>query len=53
MIVSHRERRITIHQRTGSDAWTTRVAIADGRVRLESLGAELVVDEVYRGSSTR
>jgi Uma2 family endonuclease len=53
VVVSHRERRITVHQRTGSDAWTTRVAIAGGRVRVESLGAELVVDEVYRGSSIR
>ena len=53
VVVSHRERRITVHQRTGSDAWTTRVAIAGGRVRVESLGAELVVDEVYRSSSIR
>ena len=53
VVVSHRERRITVHQRTGTDAWTSRVAIAGGRVRVESLGADLVVDEVYRGSSIR
>jgi Uma2 family endonuclease len=51
IIVSHRERRITVHRRDGDDAWSTRVAIAGGRVPVESLGFDLVVDEVYRGSS--
>jgi hypothetical protein len=29
-----------------------RVAIAGGRITVESLGAELVVDALYRNSST-
>jgi hypothetical protein len=32
-------------------SWTTRVAIAGGRVAVDSLGGELVVDEIYRGSA--
>lgn len=51
IIVSHRERRITVHRRAEQDQWTTRVAIAGGRVPLEALGCDLVVDEVYRASS--
>ncbi len=53
IVVSHRERRITVHQRAESGTWTMRVAIAGGRVRVQSLGAELVVDEIYRSSSIR
>jgi Uma2 family endonuclease len=51
IIVSHRERRITVHRREEADAWTMRVAIAGGRVTVESLGAELIVDAIYRNSS--
>jgi Uma2 family endonuclease len=51
ILVSHRERRITIHRRGPIDAWTMRVAIAGGRVVVESLGAELIVDPIYRNSS--
>jgi Uma2 family endonuclease len=50
IVVSHRERRITVHRRT-EDTWTLRVAIAGGKVTIETLGAELAVDAVYRGSS--
>jgi Uma2 family endonuclease len=53
IIVSHRERRITVHGRGPEGTWTTRVAIAGGRVSVESLQAELIVDDVYRGSSVR
>jgi Uma2 family endonuclease len=53
IVVSHRERRVTVHQRTGSEAWSARVAIGGGRVRVQSLGMELVVDEVDRASSIR
>ena len=53
VIVSHRERRITVHGRTPGGAWTTRQAIVSGQVHVDSLGAQLVVDEVYRGSSIR
>lgn len=51
VIVSHRERRIDVHHRAEDGAWTSRVAITGGSVRVESVGAELSVDEVYRGSS--
>lgn len=51
LIVSHRERRITVHSRTSDGTWQTRVAIAGGKVTLASLGADLVVDDIYRASS--
>lgn len=51
ILVSHRERRITIHRRDATGTWTMRVAIAGGRVAVESLGAELIVDAIYRNSS--
>ncbi len=51
VIVSHRERRITIHARNHNDSWSTQVAIKGGRVTLPSLDAELIVDEIYRGST--
>lgn len=50
IIVSHRERRITVQRRSG-DTWTMRVAIAGGKVAVDTLGAELVVDSIYRNSS--
>jgi Uma2 family endonuclease len=53
IIVSHRERRITIHSRNEDDRWTTRVAIAGGRVAVESLRADLIVDDIYHGSAVR
>lgn len=51
VIVSHRERRIIVHRRAEQGAWVTRVAIAGGKVGVESLGFELVVDEIYRAST--
>jgi Uma2 family endonuclease len=51
VIVSHRERRITVHLRGSDDAWSTRVAINGGRVAIPSLSAELRVDEIYRASA--
>jgi Uma2 family endonuclease len=51
ILVSHRERRITVHRRDASGAWTMRVAIANGRVAIESLGTELIVDRIYRNAS--
>lgn len=51
IIVSHRERRVTVHQRDAGGHWGARVAIAGGRAAVESLGLELSVDEIYRGSS--
>ncbi|HEX4451284.1 MAG TPA: Uma2 family endonuclease [Kofleriaceae bacterium] len=52
VIVSHRERRITVHYRT-PDGWKLRSAITGGRVVIPSLETELVVDEIYRSSSIR
>ena len=51
ILVSHRERRITIHRREADGTWVMRVAIAGGRVSVESLGTELIVDTIYRNSS--
>lgn len=51
IIVSHRERRVTVHHRAAEGTWVTRHAIATGRVRVESLASELAIDEVFRGSS--
>jgi Uma2 family endonuclease len=53
IIVSHRERRIIVHSRRPEAGWTSRVAISGGRVTVESLSVELVVDEIYRGSNVR
>jgi Uma2 family endonuclease len=50
VIVSHRERRIIVHQRVDG-VWTARVAIAGGRVRVLGLAVELAVDEIYRAST--
>jgi Uma2 family endonuclease len=51
VIVSHRERRITVYRRDDAARWTVRAAIAGGRVDVESLGCELAVDAIYRGSA--
>lgn len=53
IVVSHRERRITVHHREGDGRWTTRVAITGGAVKVGSVDAELKVDEIYRASSIR
>ena len=50
IIVSHRERRITVHKRDG-ERWTMRSAIAGGTVRVDAISADLVVDVIYRNSS--
>jgi Uma2 family endonuclease len=51
IVVSHRERRITVHARTIGGDWSARMAISSGSVSVSSLGAELIVDEIYRGSA--
>lgn len=51
IVVSHRERRITVHGRCDDGPWTTRVAISGGSVAVESLALTLRVDDVYRASS--
>lgn len=51
VVVSHRERRITVHHRESSGEWTTTVAIRGGAVEVRSVGANLIVDQVYRASA--
>jgi Uma2 family endonuclease len=51
VVVSHRERRITVYARTDAGAFVARTAIAGGRVVVDSVGAELVADEIYRQSA--
>ena len=53
IVVSHRERRITVHHRAPEEPWRTTVAIGGGRVDVPSLDATLVVDELYAKSSIR
>ena len=53
VIVSHRERRITVYSRSDAGEWHVRVAISGGRVAVGSLEAEILVDEVYGKSSIR
>jgi Uma2 family endonuclease len=53
VVVSHRERRVTVHSRGAEGEWDTCVAISGGRVVVSSLALELVVDDVYRLSAIR
>lgn len=50
VIVSHRERRITVHERRDGGDWGARVAITGGQVSVACLSADLLVDEIYRRS---
>jgi Uma2 family endonuclease len=51
LVVSRRERRLTLHSRAEDGKWVSRVAITGGKLALSSLTAELLVDEIYRGSA--
>jgi Uma2 family endonuclease len=51
IVVSHRERRISVHHRESTGQWTTTVAIRGGAVEAPSLGARLVIDDIYRASA--
>ena len=51
LVVSHRERRQTLHSRTADGTWVSRVAISGGKVACSSLPVDLLVDEIYRGSA--
>lgn len=51
VVVSHRERRVTVHHRDEAGAWTTTTAVAGGSVTVASLGAVLTVDALYRGAT--
>ncbi len=51
IVVSHRERRITVYSRNDDGSLKSRVGITGGRVQVQSLGADLIVDEIYHGSA--
>ncbi|MFO7564697.1 MAG: Uma2 family endonuclease [Enhygromyxa sp.] len=51
IIISHRERRVTVHHRESEGRWTTTSGITGGTVEIQSLAASLAVDEVYRAST--
>lgn len=51
LIVSHRERRITVHARGNDGEWTRRDAVRGEAIDIPSLGATLSVDEIYRNST--
>jgi Uma2 family endonuclease len=53
IVVSHRERRVTVHHRRPGEAWTVRVGVRGGMVEVRSLDTTLAIDEVYRGSAIR
>jgi len=48
VIVSHSERRITIHRRQDTGGWTSLDAVPGESAKLESIGATVRVDDVYR-----
>jgi Uma2 family endonuclease len=47
VLVSQTTPHIEVFRRTGSGSWEFREATAGGRLKLESIGVELIVDEVY------
>lgn len=52
IVVSHRERRVTVYARSAAGgAWSASVAVTGGRVSVPSLKLQLEVDQVYRGSA--
>jgi Uma2 family endonuclease len=51
VIVSHRERRISVLSRIAPDSWQMRVAVRGGRVALSSLDLQLSVDAIYAQST--
>lgn len=51
IIVSHRERRITVHARGEGGAWTSHVASRGERFAVPSLETDIAVDDVYRNST--
>ena len=51
VVVSHRERRIVVHRRMDDQQWRSLVAVANASVIVATIGAELYVDTIYRGSS--
>jgi Uma2 family endonuclease len=48
LIASHREPRLTMHRRDASGTWIVEEARSGESIRLESIGAVLKVDDIYR-----
>jgi Uma2 family endonuclease len=53
VLVSHREHLVEVVRREEDGSWTRHEARAGGAAKLESLGCELPVDEVYRDPLAR
>lgn len=51
IIVSHRERRITLHSRGADGEWHARTAGGGERITIPSIDTQLIVDEIYSTSS--
>jgi Uma2 family endonuclease len=51
IIVSHRERRITVYARGGDNSWTSQVVTRGSRFAVPSLETEIAVDDVYANST--
>lgn len=51
IVVSHRERRVTVHTRGTSGEWTMTVAVRGGAVEVRSLATTLIVDQIHRSSA--
>jgi Uma2 family endonuclease len=50
VLVSHRVPQVSVWRRGVDGAWSQEVAGAGGIARLESVGSEIPVDEIYRGA---
>ena len=49
LLVSHRTRLIEVERRESDGSWTRHRAGAGEQIRLESIGCDLDVDDIYRG----
>ena len=48
LILSHHGPRATLHRRGQDGAWTVHEAVQGGVIEVQSVGASLAMDEVYR-----
>jgi len=48
VLVAHDRREVEVVRRQADGAWTRHITTGDGVARLESVGCELALDEVYR-----
>ena len=51
IVVSHRERRVTVYSREPGRGWTATVGVSGGTVPVQSIATSLAIDEVYRASA--